>query len=313
MLLNKLLLLWVLSTLNQSLISIEPYFSKTEGGYYKGGIDNKIIQDLSNASESIKIAMYYLTNKNITKAIVNAHLRGVKVQIITDEKKKNTKRYRYLQNQGILIEDDHNTKALMHNKILIIDTKVVWIGSGNYTVYAFYRNHDNYLRLNSQDLGRYYTKKFDILYQHTQKSIAPDSNIENKILTQLSNAKKSIYIMMFAFTNPKIANALLDAKQKGINIKIVIDKVQNHYQKYSVYQKLKQNGIDIIEDKNKFKLHHKVLIIDESTTITGSYNFTKKANDKNAENIIILKEREITQKYLQEFYRVYRESPHSQI
>ncbi len=316
MLLNKLLLLLLLSTLNQSFVSIHPYFSKTQGGYYKGGVDTKIIQDIANASKSIKIAMYYLTNKNITKAIVDAHIRGLKVQIITDDKKKNTKRYRYLQNQGIIIEDDHNTKALMHNKVLIIDSKIVWIGSGNYTVYAFYRNHDNYLRLNNRAIARYYTQKFDILYQHKKESLppyisesieiyfAPDSNIEEKIIKQIAQAQKSIYIMMFAFTNKKIAKALLLAMQRGIEVKIVVDKVQNHYQKYSVYKYLKNNGMNIIKDKNRFKLHHKVLIIDKTITITGSYNLTKKANQSNAENIIIIKNTLISKKYLQEFDRV---------
>ena len=318
MLLNKLLLLLLLSTFDQSFTSIEPYFSKTHGGYYKEGVDNIIIQDIVNASKSIKIAMYYLTNKNITKAIANAHARGIEVQIITDDTKKGAKRYRYLQNQGIIIEDDHNKKALMHNKVLIIDRKIVWIGSGNYTVYAFYRNHDNYLRLNNHAIAKYYTQKFNILYQHKKESLqpyisknieiyfAPDSNIEEKIIDQIAQAQESIYIMMFAFTNKKIANALLFARQRGVIIKIVIDKVQNHYQKYSVYEHLKNNAVDIIEDKNKFKLHHKVLIIDKSITITGSYNLTKKANQSNAENIMIIKDKRISKKYLQEFHRVYK-------
>ncbi len=317
MILKKLIIPLILALIIPLYSSITPHFSQIKGAYYRGGVDNIIIKDIAKASKSINMAMYYLTNKNITKALVEAHHRGVEVRIITDDKKIGSKRYRYLASEGIAIEDDRDRKALMHNKILIVDNRVVWIGSGNYTVYSFYRNHDNYLRVSNRDIAHYYTKKFNQLYTHTNIAIkpyiksnieiyfSPDSDIQNRLLELIESAKDSINIMMFAFTNRDISRALLDAQKRGVAIKIVVDKRQNSYQKYSVYRELKSNGIDIKLDKNRFKLHHKVMIIDKKITILGSYNFTRWANSNNDENIIIIKNSAISSSYLEEFSRVY--------
>ena len=102
--------------------NILPYFSKTSGGYYKGGVDNIIIDDIYSSTKSINMAIYYLTNKHITTALIKAHQRGVEVKVYTDDKKISAKRYKSLIAQGIKVNCDKNPKALMHNKFLIIDT-----------------------------------------------------------------------------------------------------------------------------------------------------------------------------------------------
>lgn len=318
---RALFLLYLLTIFAYATISMEPYFSKTTGRYYKKGVDLHIIQDINSANSSIDMAMYFLTNKYITKALIAAHDRGVKVRVVTDDKKIDADKYRWLINAGIIVEDDQNQKALMHNKILIIDGDIVWISSGNYTVYAFYRNHDNYLRIEDRSIARYYRDKFLKLYGHhetIQKPylsreleiyFAPDTNIQKRVLARINNAKKDIYFLTYAFTNRKIADALISAHKRGVIVRGVFDKVQNGYQKYSVYRYLKLNGIDVELDRNRYKMHHKVMIIDQKVVIAGSYNFTKKANDTNAENVMIIKRRDIAAKYLQEFQKIHKATP----
>jgi len=297
---------------------IEAYFSKTKGRYYKGGVDNIITKDISEANSTINMAMYYLTNKNITKALIKAHQRGVEVKIVTDDKNINSKRYKSLKHYGVVIRDDNDKKALMHNKILIVDNHIVWIGSGNYTVYSFYRNSENFLKIRDNKIAEYYNKKFMTLYNNLDNiSIEPyidreleiyfskDSDIESRIIELIRASKVEIDIMMFAFTNRDIANELLRAKERGVEVKIVIDRTQNRYQRAnSIYNYLKLKGIDIELDRNRFKLHNKVMIIDSNITIIGSYNYTKKANSINDENILIIKDRELTEKYIGEFKKI---------
>lgn len=322
---KKILLLLCLSAFSLFAMSpntyIQAYFSKTKGGYYKSGVDNTIIYDISKASSSIKMAMYHLTNKHITKALIQAHKRGLKVEVVTDDKKKNSLRYKQLKKAGIDIKDDKNRKALMHNKILIIDGEVVWIGSANYTVYSFYRNHDNFLRIKDKRIASYYDSKFTKIYENddspTKKYISddkaveiyfsPDTNFEKRVVSLIDNAKDSINFLAFAFTNSKIADALIRAKDRGIDIKGVFDKAQDKYQKYSKYEYLKENKIDVKLDKNKFKLHSKLIIIDEEIVITGSYNFTKQANSKNDENSIVIFDDKIATSYMNNFYKIYNE------
>lgn len=315
---RTLLIILLVTIATQATISIEPYFSKTKGRYYKEGVDVKIIKDINDAYVSIEMAMYFLTNKHITQALVEAHNRGINVKIITDDTKKSTKKYRKLINAGITVEDDQNHKALMHDKILIIDSRIVWISSGNYTVYAFYRNHDNYLRIEDSAIANYYLSKFIKLYSHDSKAqqpylskeleiyFAPDVDIQKRLLVRINHAKKDIYFLAYAFTNRKLANALIAAHKRGVVVRGVFDEVQNKYQKYSVYSYLKDHGIAVTLDTNHYKMHHKVIIIDQKVVVTGSYNFTKKANSKNAENIMVIKRKDIANRYLQEFEKISR-------
>jgi len=298
-------------------LKVEPYFSKITGKYYKDGVDNKIINDIDKAFSSIKMAMYYLTNKHITQSLINAHNRGIKIEVITDNKMINKKYFTRLRDAGIKVIDDGDKYALMHNKILIIDKDILWISSANYTVYSFYRNYDNFLKISDKKVIKYYDKKFDGLYKNNREILkpyisdkievyfSPDTNFENKIIDIISKAKESINFLAFAFTNPKITDALISAQNRGVKIKGVFDKAQNNYQKYSQYKVLKENNISVVLDKNPKKLHSKVIIIDKKIVITGSYNFTKKANNKNDENSIVIYDKAIAKEYIDNFNNIY--------
>lgn len=312
-----ILLLSYLGAENYSFLKIEPYFSKISGKYYKDGIDNKIINDINHASISINMEMYYLTNRYIVKSLINAHKRGVKVRVFTDNKMIKKRYFKQLLNSGIDVLDDKRNSSLMHNKILIIDKETLWIGSGNYTVYSFYRNDDNFLRITDSKIIEYYQKKFNLLFKYSKVKLkpyisdgvsvyfSPDSNFEKKIIDIISKAKSSIDFLAFAFTNFNIANALIEAKNRGIKIRGIFDKTQNSFQEYSKYNLLKDNNISVILDKNPKKLHSKVIIIDKEVVITGSYNFTKKANNKNDENSIIIYDKAIAKRYMDNFNTIY--------
>jgi len=314
----KLLIIIFFVTIKLFALDITPYFSKTTGAYYKGGVDRVIIKDIDQAKEQIEMAMYYLTNKEITKALIDAHKRGVKVKIFTDDKKVRSQRYRYLASEGIDIRNDKKTQSIMHNKFLVIDQKLVWISSANYTVYSFYRNYDNFIRIKDRNIARYYSKKFDSLfyryrfihrpYRESNVVIyfSPEHNFKKELLKEISKAKSSIKFLAFAFTDRDIAYALIQAQKRGVKIQGVYDEAQNDYQQYSTYKMLKNHRMAVKLDKNRYKLHSKVFIIDKKMVITGSYNFTKSANNVNAENSIVIKDRKIAQKYLKRFKEIYR-------
>jgi len=102
------------------------------------------------------------------------------------------------------------------------------------------------------------------------------------------------------FTSRPIAQALLRAKTNGVNIEILCDKSQLKEQ-YSVIPMLKKNGIAVYVDKVQGLSHNKILIIDEKIVFTGSYNFTKAANTRNAENLLFIKSPALAQRYLKEW------------
>jgi phosphatidylserine/phosphatidylglycerophosphate/cardiolipin synthase-like enzyme len=89
----------------------------------------------------------------------------------------------------------------------------------------------------------------------------------------------------YSFTSPAIAKALADAKARGVNVEVILDKSQ-WTEKYSGATYLANHKIPVLIDDKHAIAHNKVMIIDGNTVITGSFNFTKAAEEKNAENVI---------------------------
>ncbi len=304
------------TTQNQN-SNIKVYFSKTSGAFYKDGADNIIIQSINEATNSIYLAMYNFTNKNIKQAIIDAKNRGLDVKIVTDKKYKNIAVFKKFKDIGIIVIDDDDQTKSMHNKILIIDEHIVYIGSANYTVYAFYRNYENIIKIKDKNIAKIYKDKLDNLFakngkttnSHKSKTIdiyfSPEHNIEDVIIQHINNSKNSIKVLAFALTNSSISDSLIAASNRGVQVSVVFDKEQNNYQKYSKYDNLVSNGISAVLNNNAKKMHNKVMIFDDNIVLSGSYNFTNQANDKNDENVVLIKNKTIVKKYKDEFKKIY--------
>jgi phosphatidylserine/phosphatidylglycerophosphate/cardiolipin synthase-like enzyme len=116
------------------------------------------------------------------------------------------------------------------------------------------------------------------------------------IVKELSNAKSELLIQAYSFTSKEIAEAIVKAHKKGIHVEIILDK-SNKSAKYSAGDFTAHMGIiTYIDDKHAIA-HNKIMIIDKETVITGSFNFTKAAEEKNAENLLIIKSKELAKIY----------------
>jgi phosphatidylserine/phosphatidylglycerophosphate/cardiolipin synthase-like enzyme len=97
------------------------------------------------------------------------------------------------------------------------------------------------------------------------------------------------------------AIALLDASKRGVKIHAVLDK-SNETDKYSAATFLYNAGLETQIDDQHAIAHNKIMIIDNATIITGSFNFTKAAEEKNAENLLVIKESpDLVQQYTENF------------
>jgi len=126
----------------------------------------------------------------------------------------------------------------------------------------------------------------------------PEDLCEDKVYNILEKANESIYFMTYSFTSDRLGNLILN---KNITKKGVFDRSQAG-SKYSEYWRLQNFSV---LDANKGLMHHKVFIIDEKIVVTGSYNPTMNGNENNDENILIIHDEKIAEKYLDEFERVY--------
>ena len=127
----------------------------------------------------------------------------------------------------------------------------------------------------------------------------PEDNCKEHVIEELNKAEQSIYFMTFSFTDEDIADTLIK-KSKTMDVRGIMEAKRVNMQ-YNQYKRLVNNSIKIKKDTNPYTMHHKVFIIDNKTTITGSYNPTGAGNEKNDENILIINNRNITQRFLEEF------------
>lgn len=115
----------------------------------------------------------------------------------------------------------------------------------------------------------------------------PGENCTAQIVHQINTARKSVYVQAYGFTSTPIANALVNAKRRGVTIFTLLDK-SNPSSKYSKEPLLNENKIPVLIDYKPAIAHNKVMIIDQREVITGSFNFTASAQKRNAENVVFI-------------------------
>jgi phosphatidylserine/phosphatidylglycerophosphate/cardiolipin synthase-like enzyme len=124
----------------------------------------------------------------------------------------------------------------------------------------------------------------------------PGQNCTQTIVQTLDLAKRSIQAQAYSFTSAPIAKALLDAHKRGVQVQVILDKSQRS-DKYSSADFLANQGVPVVIDANHAIAHNKVIVIDGELVITGSFNFTKAAQEKNAENLLILRDLALAAQY----------------
>lgn len=108
----------------------------------------------------------------------------------------------------------------------------------------------------------------------------------------LDNAKSSVLVQAYSFTSAPIAEALAKAHRRGVKVQVLLDKSQRT-EKYSSADFLANAGISVKIDAAHAIAHNKVMIIDKEIVITGSFNFTKAAEESNAENLLVIRDKEL--------------------
>lgn len=117
---------------------------------------------------------------------------------------------------------------------------------------------------------------------------SPQGGCTEAIAKEINAAHKEIRIQAYSFTSIPIAKALMEAHKRGINIEVLLDKSQRS-ERYTSATFMKNVGIPVYIDDAHAIAHNKVIIIDRGILITGSFNFTKAAEMKNAENLLVFR------------------------
>jgi phosphatidylserine/phosphatidylglycerophosphate/cardiolipin synthase-like enzyme len=131
----------------------------------------------------------------------------------------------------------------------------------------------------------------------TQVYFSPHGGCTEAIIREINRAKIEILVQAYSFTSQPIAKALLTAHNRGVKVKVIFDRSQKS-DKYSSATFMANAGIPTYIDPAHANAHNKVMIIDRETVITGSFNFTRAAEDKNAENLLIIKSKDLARPYI---------------
>ena len=129
---------------------------------------------------------------------------------------------------------------------------------------------------------------------------SPQGGVQEKIVEELKAAKRTVDVMMYGLTSDVLSQSIVKAHKRGVKVRVLLDKVQSRGNE-SKSDYLIDHGIEVRIEHQKGIMHNKVAIIDDSTVITGSYNWTSNAELMNQENMLVIDTPEIVQKYQERF------------
>ncbi len=275
-----------------------------------------LFQHILDAKETIHCAFYNIDLPMILALLQEKYASGIDVSLVIDED-HNTG----LENLPFVSFDARS--ALMHNKFCIFDNKEIMTGSMNPTRSDATKNNNNILFITSKYLAQNYEEEFQSFIEGDfgmdtsvrypaiflnesliENYFCPEDACEEHIIDVLQHANTSIYFMTYSFTSDAIGSILLE-KSTAVDVAGIFEKQQGS--SYSEYWRLQQRNVtfDSNTNSNTTLLHHKVFIIDKKIVITGSMNPSRNGNERNDENLLIIHDSRLAQRYLQEFYELF--------
>ena len=135
---------------------------------------------------------------------------------------------------------------------------------------------------------------------------SPEGGCTDQVTYWIGRANVSIHVLIYSFTLDSIGDALIDAYERGVEVRIVFEKSQ--ISEYSEYGRLKAAGIMVRNDTNPDLMHDKVMIVDGVIVLTGSFNWSNNAEKNNNENLIIINSTYVARIYEEEFEEIWNKS-----
>lgn len=257
---------------------------------------------IENAQHSVQIAIYSLTDQRLIQILRKKASEGVTITVVCDGKACQGIE-RKLGKEIVLLKA--TPKGLMHLKILVIDDKLVWVGSANMTGESL-RLHGNLVAgFDSPEMAQWIKKKIALLaegiseYYPQQTFLIGNQTLEmwflpddkqavQRIRSLIRAAKKSIKIAMFTWTRLDFANDIVSANLRGINVQIVLDSNSSKGASLGVVKALQKGKVPFKVNTGQGLLHYKTMIIDDAILVNGSANWTKAAFHQNEDCFFVL-------------------------
>lgn len=125
---------------------------------------------------------------------------------------------------------------------------------------------------------------------------SPKGGCEAAIVAQVRKAKTSVLVQAYSFTSQPIAQALLQARMRHLEVRVILDGSWPTTA-LKVEQLLAAGDIPVLADSKHAIAHNKILVIDGAVVVTGSFNFTSQAEHSNAENVLVVRDTKLAAQY----------------
>jgi phosphatidylserine/phosphatidylglycerophosphate/cardiolipin synthase-like enzyme len=126
-----------------------------------------------------------------------------------------------------------------------------------------------------------------------QVAFTPGDDAGALVVEAIRKARRQILVQTYSFTHKDIAQSLVEARRRGLDVMVIADRQQMETIATSLVAWLAEQGVPVWVDTDHTAAHNKVMVIDngtaEATVITGSFNFTHAAQYRNAENLLVLR------------------------
>jgi cardiolipin synthase A/B len=256
---------------------------------------------LNRAERSIFLSVYGITDPHILAIIRKKANENLSISLEYDRSASGSLKKSLPPSVHI---SPVKSSGLMHRKIVIIDRKQVFLGSANLTTSSL-RHHANLvIGIHNPPLAAFLEDPtatsyfFEIEGQKGEIFLLPDPQKRglSRLIAQLDRAKKKIVIAMFTLTHPEIAEAILRAQKRGLDVSIAIDAFTARGASKKTITALEKEGVKIFLSQGRELLHHKWAVMDEEVLIMGSANWTKAAFSKNRDFLLFLSPLQAEQK-----------------
>jgi phosphatidylserine/phosphatidylglycerophosphate/cardiolipin synthase-like enzyme len=247
---------------------------------------------IAQANESILLVIYSLSDKRVIEALNRQAKNGVSVKVIHD---LTTPPHGFqalckgIEKQGVKLS------GLMHQKILIVDHKKVWLGSANFTTESLKLHANLVVGLIHPGLANQIEKQqcYYLTSCGNEKLefwSLPERGKEGlkRLISLLDGAQKTVRVAMYTWTNRELTQATIRAHQRGVKVEVILDQGQALSVSRPSLEKLLGAGVDVRLSQGLGLLHHKFAWIDETYLINGSANWTSAAFKRNKDCFLII-------------------------
>lgn len=272
--------------------------------------ETRVLSELGRATKSLRLAFFNIRLdkvKSLLAAKVNA---GVDVHVVLDKKQQDqvyNTMFEDLQAVGVpvtLVENTSAADATVHDKFSIIDGERVLSGSANYSYTALNVSDETLLLLEDADIaGRFATEFDELIAKGSDKSapytteklksfMGPEDSLVSKLVDAIDAAKDTVVVAMFDMNASALVNALIAAKQRGVNVVVILDKKQANDAFGTADEALLSAGVPVVlalnSGSSQAEMHSKYMVVDHALTFVGSNNWTNLGSYYNDENLVIV-------------------------